>query len=152
MRLTTSPDHAPEPLAVGTTILPRRSLSYRWTITDAKIFLEKVSELKSPTFSVTLPQRKESGLNHQTSLWHLLAWRSAGSLYLSLYLSKNQNAATAPFSKVLISEGAMSVINSKMKAVVTKTASKSECVVNGSKTECLRCNVMPSTDIDKYLS
>ena len=45
------------PLATATTSLPKRTLSYRWTITDAKVFLKEVaskSYMKSPALAIPL--------------------------------------------------------------------------------------------------
>ena len=64
-------EKASAPLAVATTSLPKRPLSYRWTIKDVKDFLE-MSGLKSPTFSITVPLRTESaGLQDKVLWWYL---------------------------------------------------------------------------------
>ena len=68
-------EKASAPLAVATTLLPKRPLSYRWTIKDAKDFLLiKLGSpgLKSPTFPITVPLRTESaGLQEKVLWWYL---------------------------------------------------------------------------------
>ena len=64
---------ASNPVALGTISLPRRKLSYRYVVNDAKIFLEKGSPfLTSSNFSIVLPYRNsESEDQQQVTLWYL---------------------------------------------------------------------------------
>ena len=75
---------AAAPLVVATTSLPKRALSYRWTVTDAKIFLEELmstyptSSLKSPAFSITVPLKTSTaGLQERVLWWYLTLGRYA---------------------------------------------------------------------------
>ena len=64
-----SSEDVSEPMAFGTTQLPKSELSYRWIIHDAKAFLEYSSEgVKSPAFSVTLPLETN---HHVSTEWYL---------------------------------------------------------------------------------
>ena len=64
-----SSEDVSEPMAFGTTQLPKSELSYRWIIHDAKAFLEYSSEgVKSPAFSITLPLETN---HHVSTEWYL---------------------------------------------------------------------------------
>ena len=79
---------APDPAGITTTSLPRRLLSHRWVITDAKILLGKNGgqRLKSPNFSVVLPKKSSSGdTQQQTTLWFLRVYKEGEHLYMGLY-------------------------------------------------------------------
>ena len=65
-----------DPVALGSISLPRRQLSYRYVINDAKIFLEKKGSegLRSPNFSIVLPKNSvfdNIDSQQQTTVWHL---------------------------------------------------------------------------------
>ena len=47
---------------VATTSLPKKTLSYKWNIEDARLFLKELDELKSPPFSLSLPACMHSRL------------------------------------------------------------------------------------------
>ena len=69
---------------MATTLLPKRPLSYRWTIKDAKDFLEEFggSDLKSPTFPITAPlrtDRESSGLQEKVLWWYLTVYKHSTS-------------------------------------------------------------------------
>ena len=67
----------PEPAAMDTTSLPKKQLSYRWVIHDAKAFIDLDDEgVMSPTFTVTLPLKENC--DHAISSWYLQVTRSRG--------------------------------------------------------------------------
>lgn len=110
---STSVPKVPAPLVLGTTLLPKRVLSYRWVIADAKVFLDKCGSLDSPNFSVVLPQKAES--TGQTTLWNLHFGNAGhGVIYICLYYNKREgatNAASNVVSTVYIPECTFTIIN-----------------------------------------
>ena len=128
------------PLVVATTSLPKRALSYRWIITDAKIFLQELlsyptSSLKSPAFSITVPLRTESaGLQKKVLWWYLTLsrfartytdWRSKTKteyyLCATLWQDKDRNEEAIDHqSNIGISDCAVSVIKHDSEEVLRK--------------------------------
>ena len=107
------------PLVLGTTSLPKKPLSYRWVITEAKSFLAGLDKdgLKSPVFSITPPPTIDS---QQTLSWHLLIKKEGNKLVAYLHKEELIN------SKVTISDCKIAVANSKMTEMITKIAPDSQ--------------------------
>lgn len=103
----------PVPLVLGTTLLPKRVLSYRWVIADAKVFLDKCGNLESPNFSVVLPRKAES--TGQTTLWNLRFGKNVnGTIFVYLCYNKREgatNAASNIVSTICILECTFTIIN-----------------------------------------
>ena len=55
----------------GTTSLPKVSLSYKWTINDAQVFLQHREQLSSPPFTLLVPPFRPGGRKSESSSWHL---------------------------------------------------------------------------------
>ena len=118
----------PDPLFVGTTLLPKRPLSYRWVCKDAKPLLDNAVECISPVFSVSLPLKTDStDHQHQTSSWYFKACKFKKSVwdtkltikdvaYIEIklcYCSKSTTNSECT-CKVLLSEGTIYIVNSEM--------------------------------------
>ena len=148
---------------LSTTSLPRRLLSHRWVITDAKIFLEKkgTDGLRSPNFSVLLPKNLASGeKQEQTTIWHLQAYKNGDYFYI--YLCQGSREAvgksakpSGDASKVLSADCTFRLLDFETGEIVFTKASQS-----GSCLERKICNESPGScgyatlkyaDVDKYL-
>ena len=79
--------HISTPGTIGSTSLPKRSLSYRWVINDAQVFLKNATDFRSPMFEVNLPLRETS---QRISKWQLVIKKTVpASFKLYLYYTKN---------------------------------------------------------------
>ena len=74
------------PGTIGSTSLPKRSLSYRWVINDAQVFLKNATDFRSPKFEINLPLRETS---QRVSKWQLVIKKNASSFSLFLCYAKN---------------------------------------------------------------
>lgn len=123
--------------AVSSTTLPKVTLSYKWVINDAKIFLTHQSKLRSQPFSLLLPFRI-SGRNHVSS-WHLLLqtqsityegnrWdlspQKVTSMYFEISLCQGNKDVSkyepkeSSSARVLISDCVFSLLNPETSEVV----------------------------------
>ena len=79
--------HISTPGTIGSTSLPKRSLSYRWVINDAQVFLKNATAgFRSPKFEVNLSLRESS---QKVSKWQLVIKKNASSFSLFLCYAKN---------------------------------------------------------------
>ena len=127
------------PLVVGITSLPKKPLSYRWAITEAKSFLAGLDKegLKSPTFFTSSQKNRSQHIASELS-WHLLIKQEYKRILISLQRERHTS------SSVIISDCTLSIVDSEMKAITTKTAPDSQSDVTFS-------NLFEFSDIDKYL-
>lgn len=108
--------------AVGRTTLRRVPLSYKWIISDAKVFLESCKNLRSPAFSVLFPFSFSSV--GTSSLWHLLLERrqtlfiKPAKEYFAISLCQGKLSGKSPnqrsrceLSTVLISDCVISLLH-----------------------------------------
>lgn len=119
------------PSVIGTTTMPKKTLSYRWIINDAKVFLQNIdvaAGFKSPTFPLTLPLKDVS---RQTINWHLLI-KSRTTNYFSVSLCRGANGSK---SKVLISDCIFSLLRLENNTVKKSKVAPSTEVVIGSSTK-----------------
>lgn len=146
---STSVSKVPVPLVLGTTLLPKRVLSYRWVIADAKVFLDKRGSLESPKFSVVLPRKAES--TSQTTLWNLgFGKNSNGTMYVYLYYNKREGATNAAsnVSTVCIPECTYTIINCETnESMYTTTVSLGNLSINDTSTSLQGFNI----SIESYL-
>ncbi len=149
-----------DPLAFGSTTLPKIPLSYRWDITDVETFIDKTSLLCSPSICTTLPLS-----SHNQAYWRLtlekkfnlldaVNWSAGKELHVCLQqdctdhtakgsragapqlkptTGKPSSAQQAPTpSRVLVSGCNFFILNPKTnKAVFTATAPNMECEIGG---------------------
>lgn len=117
------------PSVIGTTTMPKKTLSYRWIINDAKVFLQNIDAaagFKSPTFPLTLPLKDVS---RQTINWHLLI-KSRTTNYFSVSLCRGANGSK---SKILISDCIFSLLRLENNTV--KKSKVAPSTVIGSSTK-----------------
>lgn len=65
---------------VSSTTVPKVTLSYKWSISDAQVFLQHCKELRSLTFSLFLPVSK-ADRHTKDSSWHLLIEKGTRTEY-----------------------------------------------------------------------
>ena len=119
------------PEVFGSTSLPKRSLSYRWTINDAQVFLKNATAgFRSPKFKIDLPLRETS---QRVSEWQLVIKKTVSTFSLFLcktmlpYSFKQQESTC---SKILISDCTFSILDSSNNKVKhSATVATRECVV-----------------------
>lgn len=119
------------PSVIGTTTMPKKTLSYRWIINDAKVFLKNIDAtagFKSPTFSLPLPLREVS---RQLVNWHLLIKKGTSSGSFSVSLCR---AANGSKSKVLISDCTFSILEFSSNEVKESAIAPTQEVVIGTST------------------
>ena len=158
-----SPKSVLDPAGLSTTSLPRRLLSHRWIITDAKIFLEKnegkdSGVLRSPNFTLVLPKKSENGdAQQQTTLWFLAVLKSGS--YFNMYLYQGYREAYGKSaqagenaSRILISDCTFKLVNLETGQALyeCKSSERQLIVCNESPYNCASLSIGYS-DIDKYL-
>ena len=127
----------PEPAATDTTSLPKKQLSYRWVIHDAKAFIDLDDEgVTSPTFTVTLPLKENCG--HAISSWYLQVTRSRGyysNNNIQVFLcSHNEPYISSINTTVLVSHCTLSIINNTTEEILSsKNAPSVQCTIDESK-------------------
>ena len=155
-----SPKSVLAPAGLSTTSLPRRLLSHRWVITDAKVFLEKNegNYLKSPNFTLVLPKKAENGdTQQQTTLWFLAVMKNGNYFHMYLYQGSREAygksaQAGENASTILVSDCTFKLVNLETGKALYECKS-SECqriVCNESPGSCAGDNFSYSS-IDQYL-
>ena len=164
---------------IGSTSLPKISLSYRWVINDAQVFLKNISTVdignnttvgiknyvstesialesfKSPEFQVNLPLWKSS---KRVSKWQLVIKKSA--CFFSLFLCKPTSSGHSehhikytgePEPIVLISDCTFSILDSSSKVKHSATAATRQYLVGMQMEDFGETDFMKRNELTKYL-
>ena len=144
LKWSTSSFSTPE--VVGSTSLPKKTLSYRWVFNDAQVFLDNSEMFKGPIFEVSLPLKEK-----RVSKWQLMIKKCGESYAVYLYfcsLSGNYKSN----SKVLVSDCVFSILNFDMDEVKCSARLPSKlCVLNEQAKVCGIDNFLDQHGLAKSL-
>ena len=122
------------PEVVGSTSLPKKSLSYRWVFNDAQVFLDNSEMFTGPIFEVSLPLKEK-----RVSKWQLMIKKHSESfaVYLCFCSLSTSSARSTSTHKVLVSDCVFSILNFDMDEVTCACSAKlpSKLCVLGGKAE-----------------
>ena len=151
---------SPKAVGVSSISLPKRLLSHRYVINDAKLLLEMTESdgLRSPNFSFDPPQRSLS-VQQQITLWHLRVQKSGNYVYVYLYqgsreaVGKNAKAISEDAPTTWITDYTIHFINPESGETMYASTSDSRykrVICNESPGACHNFSIKYA-DMDKYL-
>lgn len=129
-----------KPLSVGTTTLPKEVLSFRWAITDPKVFLEQLGTLKSPVFFTTF-----GTLEHDYG-WYLHFIKESDATVISLWHDKPKKDLNVVISKCMFS-----ILDEERAIYTTPEAPDKKCaIVSETESECVSSDFIKFSEIEEF--
>ena len=152
--------YSPKAVGVSSISLPKRRLSHRYVINDAKLLLEMTERdgLRSPNFSFD-PLQRSLSVKQQITLWHLRVQKSSSLVYIYLYqgsreaVGKSAEATGEDAPTIWITDFTIHIINPESEETMYTSTSDSRykrVICNESPGSCHNFSIRYA-DIDTYL-